>query len=553
MESYKILNLLTLSDEQERTELVERAIKRFENKLKSPILMQEVQQSPNEPIAQHYQRVTQLWHESFKASLRQALKGRLAAIQLQPITDAFVDNIDQLVVFYQQEAERKIRLLRLIQVIALFSTFVLVYFSLRFLRHSVEQPLWQLTQTAKQISNGDFTARAMIKNNDELGILANTINTMSADLSQMYGQLESKVREKTFELQRSKDALQFLLDASKEITTTPAEELNFEIWTQNLSRISQLKSIDLCLTTANGTKPYLHVLTDYECVKPNCIPENCETCLQGNIIHNEVPVLSFPINKNGINYGVLTCTLSPTQPISRWQRQILESFAELIAISLSLKSQSDQERRMALMTERTTIARELHDSLAQALSYLKIQVTRLKRAVAQPKSETIVEDVIEELQEGLNSAYRQLRELLTTFRLQLSGVGLQSALIETVEQFKEQRPEFSIQLNYQVANIPFTPNEEIHLLQLIREATQNAIHHSQGNKVTIEFEELSDHSIQISVIDNGVGIPDNPEKLNHYGLAIMQERGRNLGGELSINNLQPGTGVFFKFKPQYLS
>ncbi len=553
MQSYKMLSLLAAQNDNDSAEILETTIKSFDQKLNSSTLLLEVNKSSESEIARQYAQVTQLWEQQFKPNLKRALQGEVSFEQLRLQTDTFVDTIDKLVELYQQEAERKIRLLRLIQVIALFSTLILVYFSLKSLRQSVEQPLLQLTQTAKKLSNGDFTARANIKSPDELGILANTIDKMSAALSEMYGKLEKRVDEKTFELRRSKNTLQFLLDASKEITTKPADELDFEKWTEKLSRISQINAIDLCLTTADGTKPYLHVLTDFECINPSCLPENCEACLQGNVINSEVPVMSFPINKNGINYGVLTCTLSKDQQVSAWQRQILESFSELVAISLSMKNQSDQERRMALMTERTTIARELHDSLAQALSYLKIQVTRLKRAVAKPASESIVEDVIEELQEGLNSAYRQLRELLTTFRLQLSGVGLQAALSETVEQFKEQRPEFTIELNYKVKNIPFTPNEEIHLLQLIREATQNAIHHSQGSRVIIDFSEQSDKSIQVSITDNGMGIADSPEKINHYGLAIMQERGRNLNGQLEIKRLQPGTGVFFNFKPSYIN
>src|SRR5690606_24048420 len=83
-------------------------------------------------------------------------------------------------------------------------------------------------------------------------------------------------------------------------------------------------------------------------------------------------------------------------------------------------------------------------------------------------------------------------------------------------------------------NTPLAPHEEIHLLQIIREACQNTIHHSQGTDVVVQLTQNDDEVIHLSIEDNGIGIPDNAEKLNHYGLAIMQERSRHLGGNIRI-------------------
>jgi two-component system nitrate/nitrite sensor histidine kinase NarX len=153
----------------------------------------------------------------------------------------------------------------------------------------------------------------------------------------------------------------------------------------------------------------------------------------------------------------------------------------------------------------------------------------------------------------LSSAYRQLRELLTTFRLKIDTEGLLQALEETVKQHQS-RSAMNIALDFNLGNIPLSPNEEIHLLQIIRGATQNAVHHSKGDNVTIGLD--SDHSkrIHLSIKDDGVGIPYDPEKLNHYGLVIMKERSRNLGGALNIgNHAAGGVCVDFSFVPAYVS
>ena len=218
-----------------------------------------------------------------------------------------------------------------------------------------------------------------------------------------------------------------------------------------------------------------------------------------------------------------------------WQHQLLQSVTNQIATGLHLRQQTAQNRRYTLANERTVIARELHDSLAQALSYLKFQVTRLQKMRAKEASDEQIEGVVDELKTGLNSAYRQLRELLTTFRLKIDDEGLKSAFEKTVIQLNERAEDkIKFELNYNIGNVPLTPNEEIHLMQIAREATQNVLHHSKATEAKISIFADHDNNIHLSIEDNGIGIPDSPEKLNHYGLAIMQERSKHLSGDISI-------------------
>ncbi len=131
--------------------------------------------------------------------------------------------------------------------------------------------------------------------------------------------------------------------------------------------------------------------------------------------------------------------------------------------------------------------------------------------------------------------------------------GLKTALDNTVQQLQE-RTGMNISLHYQVTDLPLSPTEEIHLLQIVREATQNSINHSCGKSVDVRLTMLDDKSIELTVDDDGIGIPDSPEKLNHYGLAIMNERSRQLGGDVRILAREDGgTRVRFDFKPVYLT
>jgi two-component system nitrate/nitrite sensor histidine kinase NarX len=262
--------------------------------------------------------------------------------------------------------------------------------------------------------------------------------------------------------------------------------------------------------------------------------------------------MRYQLTLGEYNYGVLTVNPKESQHFDDWQNQLFESVAEQIANGLSRKHRQDESRRVALMNERTVIARELHDSLAQALSYLKIQVTRLQRLQKMENAQEQIDLVINELKNGLGAAYSELRELLTTFRLKLDGQGIKAALEQTIEQLKTRSDSFTFTLQYDVENIPFTPQEEIHLLQIAREATQNAFYHSKGSEIIIAITNNTSSEVTLCVTDNGIGIPGDPNKLNHYGLAIMVERSRNLDGTLNIEKASPnGTQVRFSFTPEY--
>jgi two-component system, NarL family, nitrate/nitrite sensor histidine kinase NarX len=152
------------------------------------------------------------------------------------------------------------------------------------------------------------------------------------------------------------------------------------------------------------------------------------------------------------------------------------------------------------------------------------------------------------LREGLNSAYRQLRELLTTFRLRIEGEGLAAALQTTVAEFAA-RGNLPIALEAHLAGCTLTPNEEIHALQIVREALSNVLNHAQARQAEVKVLCNSDGSVSATVTDDGIGVRQ-PAGAHHYGMTIMEERAKNLGGQLTVENLPTaGTRVTLHFMP----
>jgi two-component system nitrate/nitrite sensor histidine kinase NarX len=240
--------------------------------------------------------------------------------------------------------------------------------------------------------------------------------------------------------------------------------------------------------------------------------------------------------------------MPPGKELVQWQTQLLEALSRHIGIAIGTARRTEQSRRLSLLEERAALARDLHDSLAQSLAYMKIQVSRLKPLVDRPDAGREASGVLDELREGLNSAYRQLRELLTTFRLRIEGEGLATALQTTVSEFSG-RGGIPITLEVHLGGCTLTANEEIHTLQIVREALSNVLNHAHARQAEVGVLCNSDGSVSATVTDDGIGVRQTAGA-HHYGMTIMEERAKHMGGQLSVENLPTlGTRVTLHFMP----
>ena len=216
---------------------------------------------------------------------------------------------------------------------------------------------------------------------------------------------------------------------------------------------------------------------------------------------------------------------------------------------------AQRQRQQVVYQERAIIAGELHDSLAQSLSYLKIQATRLQKqfsqmAVHPNTDQQEIDETLEELRTNLSLAYRQLRELMTTFRLTMNGKTLADAVADSIDEFK-QRTNIAFATDIRVNHIKFSAQEELQVLQITREALSNIVRHSHASNASVLLTARGE-TVLLEITDNGIGIEDDNEHYQHHGLIIMQERAQRLHGELSVKKLLAGgTLISVTFVPQH--
>lgn len=458
-----------------------------------------------------------------------------------------VDLIEQLVTQVQQSAETRLAVLRWVQLSAVLLLAVAVLIIYRGLQQRLVQPLQALTQVAKQITQGDFSARLPQQQQDEFGLLALTLNQMSAALASRYDTLAQQLAAQNDSLARNHQQLQFLYELSQRFLHSQPESAQLRQLLNDLQQLVAVAELELCLTTENGDEPYLQLRSE-QCQTDSCLKRHCQQCRQAPAIglrEKDHLVWRFQLQREYRHFGILLARTAPEQPLTDWQQQLLAAVAAQLALALSLQHQQDQSCRLALLQERNLIAGELHHAMAQSLSYLKIQTNRLQKCLAR-QDQTCLLDVATELSQSLDVAYRQFYQLLSTFSLTISGGGLEQALQHSLQQLAQQSG-IRFELHYLLLNIPLHGHEEIHLLQLVKECCQLLVQQSLASEVVVTLQQVSAQLLELSISDNGVGTVHSQQ------LLVLQDRAQQLRAQLQSQQTSQGRHLLTcRFIPQSL-
>ena len=553
MQSYRIATRLQnpVGDAASHTGEVAQEISEFERRLERLWQTGVIGPTASDLRNQMLRTIESFWRETLKPILQASATGHFSSAAYLSQVDDFVAKLDAFVKLLEQDTEAKILLLRLVQGIALFMTLVLIFAAMYQLHTSVVAPLRELVELARKARSGDLSVRASHVGNDELGVLGHAFNLMAADLSAMYADLEARVEQQTQALRLSNRSLELLYHTARRLGESAPEEATYRALLAEVEKLTGMGSVTLCLmypstrqaTQVFSARPRLTAVPSF-CTRPNC-----DVCLMDGATHPldaDHDAFSIPVKDQDQQFGVLIVCNPGLESVAAWQLPLLEAVARNIAAALRANEQTEHRRRLALLEERNAIARELHDSLAQSLSYLKIQISRLQTLLGGAEPTPEVRDIVTELREGLSSAYRQLRELLTTFRLKMEHSRLEDSLRDAVEEFSR-RGRLPVELDCADWQCALSPNEQIHVMQIVREALNNAVQHARASRVAVRLQGANGGEAIISISDDGVGLPVKPERESHFGLHIMRERARRLGGALELQ-ARTGGGLLVRLR-----
>ncbi len=579
MATYRINHQLALSDYPNRPHVPDsKLVDDMNTRLDKLSDYQDESGNKNADIDRMLDKVRQDWQYTLLPNLQQHDSEDFYRHSL-----VFLEDVNHLVDVISNRSEARQKHLQHTQIISLIFITLIMLIGMWELHRNALIPLKNLTATARHFRQGkslDMQVGKMdIKGYQELNELSDAFFAMLTLIKNHQAELEAEVKQKTRHLTQSNKALYSLYHFAEKIATT--QHLNIEELHELIKDFTHLlpnTEISLCIHGQNFENNVIMSLSERK-HHDFCTPDDCEYCDLKNDTHTRI----IPIRSTDTSWGELLVR-GPTNTSAKnrisllnisednglSEQELLGALTQLIALTFMSNQRQKQAEELLLSEERNTFARELHDSIAQTLSYLKIQSAMLKTLGEQEKS--LLQDepylknkdtlqkihqkqdkIRNELNEGTSHAYSQLRDLLNTFRLKVDGGDFNNALKLTVAEF-ESKGCFNINFDNQVLTLNLSASEQVDLLQITREALSNVHKHAHAKNVNITlYQDSVSYEVILRISDDGIGIrQSDKDKPEHYGLSTMSERALSLGGVISTEPIRPtGTEVCVRFFPEF--
>jgi len=202
----------------------------------------------------------------------------------------------------------------------------------------------------------------------------------------------------------------------------------------------------------------------------------------------------------------------------------------------------EEESELLVMQERTRLSHELHDSLAQTIASLRIQI-RVIDETFHSNDEKSIWHQMERIEYTIDQANNQLRELIAHFRVPINHQGLIPSIEEAIRRTQEEAG-IPIYFQNEWPEQEFSPEVELNVLRIVQECLANIRKHSQAElvRVLLIYRERSNILI---IEDDGIGFDETEivsEGGQHLGLNILRDRAQQIGAEIDIES-EPGDGT----------
>ena len=479
--------------------------------------------------------------------------------------DAFVSEIDAFVQAIEHRIMRWTAMLHLFHLflVALAIAAAVAFMALSYLL--ILTPVGRLQQALARVRQGDLATRLEVETEDEFGQLSAGFNLMAHALQASHQDLERKVREKT----ASVEVRNQRLSALYAVSALGAEAGSLDALAQGF--VQQIRSVAGCDAAAvrwsdEANERYMLLAADglprSMAEQEHCLNTGSCECGQAQAqaqvrVIPIVPlgglqlphcreagyetVVSIPVRLQQRMLGEVTLFYRSALDLSEEMRELLSTMARHLASSMESLRATALEREAAVAEERGLIARELHDSIAQSLAFLKIQTQLLRDAVAKGNGEAR-DRSIAELDVGVRECYADVRELLVHFRTRTQDEDIEQALRATLSKFEHQAA-IATTLTMSGQGLPLAPDVQIQVLHIVQEALSNVRKHARARHVDVRVQRHPYWRFEVQ--DDGMGFDPlavPPDSL-HVGLGIMRERAERVGASLQLVTHADGNGT----------
>lgn len=250
-------------------------------------------------------------------------------------------------------------------------------------------------------------------------------------------------------------------------------------------------------------------------------------------------LLAVPLAHRGRVLGVYNLFFDAPAAPPEGVGAMLRPIGDLLGLALANARLEAENLRATLMQERQIMAAEVHDAVAQDLTFLRMRLPLLEQAIAACDGDQS-RRYLDELRQALGRAHGSLRAIVTEFRTPPDPRGLAHGLRAKVDQFAE-RSGLEVRLDNRAPRLALAAAGESQVLHIVGEALSNIARHAHARRAWVRVD-APPGRVEVSIEDDGAGVSARPAP-GHYGLEIMAERARRIGGKLTVEPRSGGGTV----------
>jgi signal transduction histidine kinase len=428
-------------------------------------------------------------------------------------------------------------------------------------RHWLTQPIAALVAATEAVGRGAAAITIPHTRRDEIGMLFSAFNRMTAELAASRRQLETRVAERTGELSA-------LLRIGQRVAL--ASDIDSTLNTLAQSVVEGARAEACAITVLDADAPQGYSVTPFGLPEGyieigDSIPDPEEEYnlwaqamkTQQPVIMRDVratvlaqpehapmhplmrrvawdTVVCVPLTYQNRGLGTLTIYYRPEQEIGEQQMAFLRAVADQATMAVENARLFRQARESAAVLERQKLARELHDSVSQALYGIALGA-QTARAHLEQRPEAAIQP-LEYVLSLAKAGMTEMRALIFELRPEsLEQEGLVAALTKQADVL---RMRYHIEVEVVTdAEPPLSLKRKEALYRVAQEALHNIVKHAEATQVQISLQQ-QDGEVELFIRDNGVGFDTGGNFPGHLGLVSMRERVEKVGGAFVLTSTQ---------------